>query len=110
MSLTFSSIRHLRDLVVYINNLIACSATLEARVQLPEKTFQALQATELILKPHKKQLRPNQVKYLWHVLSTDGLHTGDGRIKGIADRSLLGMIKFALKIIPDLATVIDPSV
>ena len=85
-----------------------------------EETFKALQAAGLTLKPSMVQFGPKEVKYLGHILSADGIRLGDDRIKSILDlptptnikglRSVLGMVNYVRKFIPNLATVIAPMV
>ena len=80
----------------------------------------ALQVAGLSLKPTKMQLGPEQVKYLGHILSADGIRVGDDRIKAIVDlpmpnnikelRSVLGMVDSVRKLIPNLAAAIAPLV
>ena len=107
-------------LLLYVNDVIACFATWEAHHRLLEDMFRALQAAGLTLKPFKINFGPKEVDYPDHVLSTDGICIGEGRTKAIVDlktlttikelRSVLGTINFARKIIPNLATIIDPLV
>ena len=85
-----------------------------------ESMLQALQVAGLTLKPSKVQFGPKEVKYLGHILSKDVIRIGEDSIKAITDlptpktikelRSVLGMINFVRKFIPDLSTVIAPLV
>ena len=87
---------------------------------LLEKTFQSLQAAGLTLKPSKVQFGPKEVKYLGHILSSEGIRLGEDRIKSIIDlptptnikelRSVRGMVNCVRKFIPDLATITAPLV
>lgn len=87
---------------------------------LLEKTLQSLQAAGLTLKPSKVQFGPKEVKYLGHVLSSEGIRLGDDRIKAILElptptnirelRSVLGMVNYVRKFLPDLATISAPLV
>ena len=47
--------------------------------------FRALQAAGLTLKLFKINFGPMEVQYLGHVLSADGIHMGEDRIKAIID-------------------------
>ncbi|MEP5219214.1 MAG: hypothetical protein ABJQ80_04340, partial [Lentilitoribacter sp.] len=72
----------------------------------------------LTLKLSKVLFGPKEVKCLGHILSSDGIRID--RIKAINDlpkpvnvkqlRSVLGMVNFARKFIPDLAATIAPLV
>ena len=83
-----------------------------------EDTFRALQAGGLTLKPSKVQFSSKDVEYLGQVFAPDGIRIGEDRIKAIVDlpmptkvrelRSVLGMVNFVRKFIPNLATVIKP--
>ena len=85
-----------------------------------EDMFRALQAAGLTLEPSKIHFGPNEVHYLGHVLSADGIRIGEDQIKAIADlktpstikelRSVLRTINFVRKFTPNLATIIDPLV
>ena len=58
------------------------------------------------------------VTYLGHVISAQGLHTEDLKVKAIMDapaprdvaelRSFLGLVNYYAKFLPDLATVLSP--
>ena len=101
-------------------DIICCSSTWESHLTLLESMLQALQAAGLTLKPSKVQFGPKEVKFLGHILSAKGIRIGEDRIKAITDlptpktikelRSVLGMINFVRKFIPDLSTVIAPLV
>ena len=120
MALAFAHFGPKSGLLVYMDDLICCSSTWEGHLTLLEETFKALQAAGLTLKPSKVQFGPKEVKYLGHILSADGIRLGDDRIKSILDlptptnikglRSVLGMVNYVRKFIPNLATVIAPMV
>ena len=105
---------------VYIDDVIACSATWKGHLKLLEGMFQALQAAGLTLKPFKIYFRSKEVYYLGHVLSVDGINISEDRIKTIADsktpttikqlRFVLGAVNYVRKFIPNLATIMDPLV
>ena len=120
MSLAFANFGQPSGLLVYMDDLIACSATWEAHLKLLEDMFRALQTAGLTLKPAKIHVGPKEVQYLGHVLSADGIRMGEDRIKTIVDlktptaikelRSVLGTVNFVRKFIPNLATIIEPLV
>lgn len=102
-----------------MDDVICCSSTWEEHLTLLGNTFKALQAG-LTLKPAKVQFGPKEVNYLGHTLSAEEIKIGEDRIKAVVDsprptnikelRSVLGMIPFVRKFIPNLATVIRPLV
>ena len=120
MSLAFANFGQPSGLLVYMDDLIACSATWEAHLKLLEDMFRALQTAGLTLKPAKIHFGPKEVQYLGHVLSADGIRMGEDRIKAIVNlktpttikelRSVLGTVNFVRKFIPNLATIIEPLV
>ena len=120
ISLAFANFGQPSGLLVYMDDVIACSATWEAHLKLLEDMFRALQTAGLTLKPAKIHFGPKEVQYLGHVLSADGIRMDEDRIKAIVDlktpttikelRSVLGTVNFVRKFIPNLATIIEPLV
>lgn len=120
MSLAFAHFGPKSGLLVYMDDCICCSATWDSHIQLLENMFKALQAAGLTLKPSKVQFGPKEVKYLGHILTADGIRIGTDRIKAIVDlptpknikelRSVLGMVNFVRKFIPNLAGILAPLV
>ena len=120
MSLAFANFGQPSGLLVYMDDVIACSATWEAYLRLLEDMFRALQTADLTMKPSKIHFGPKEVQYLGHVLSANDIRMGEDRIKAIMDlktpttikelRSVLGTINFVRKFIQNLATIIEPSV
>ena len=120
MSLAFANFGQPSGLLVYIDDVIACSATWEAHLKLLKDMFHALQTTGLTLKPSKIYVGPEEVQYLGHFLSADGIRMSEDRIKAIIDlktpttikelRSVLGTVNFVRKFIPNLVTIIEPLV
>ena len=117
VSLAFANFGQRIGLLVYMDDVIACSVTWEADFRLLEDMFRALQAAGLTLKPFKIHFGPKEVHYLGHVLSANGIRMGEDRIKSIVDLktpttikelcSVLGTINFVRTFIPNLATTID---
>ena len=120
MSLAFANFGQPSGSLVYMDDVIACSATWEAHLSLLEDMFRALQTAGLTLKPSKIHFGPKQVQHLGHVLFANGIRMGGDRIQAIIDlktpttikelRSVLGTINFVRKFIPNLATILEPLV
>ena len=120
MSFAFANFGQPSGLLVYMDDVIACSATWEAHLRLLEDMFRVLQTADLRLQPSKIHFGPKQVQYLGHVLSADGIRMGEDRIKALIDlktpttikelRSVLGTVNFIRKFIPNLAPIIEPLV
>ena len=81
MSLAFANFGQRSGLLVYMDDVIACSW--EAHLGLLEDVFRALQAAGLTLKPPKTHFGPKEVHYLGHVLSSDGIHISEDRTKSL---------------------------
>ena len=120
MSLVFANFGQPSGLLVYMDDVIACSATWEANLRLLEDMFRALQAAGLTLKPSKIHF-PKGSPLSWAcILPANGIRMGEDRIKAIIDletpttikelRSVLGTITFLRKFIPNLATIIEPLI
>ena len=115
MSLAFANFGQPSGWLVYMDDVIACSATWEAHLRLLEDMFHALQTAGLILQSSKIHFGPKEVQYLEHVLSADGIRMGEDRIKVIIDLktpttikelcSVLGTVNFVRKFIPNLAPI-----
>ena len=77
------------------------------------------QTTEVQIGP-ESTVWPREVKYLGRILTADGIRIGEDRVKATVDvptpktikelRSVLGMVNFARKFIPNLAGTIAPLV
>ena len=65
---------------MYMDDVIACSATWEAHLRLLEDIFCALQTAGLTLKPSKIHFGPKEIQYLGYVLSANGIRMGEARI------------------------------
>ena len=99
MSLAFVNLEKRSGLLVYMDDVMACSATWEAPLRILEDMFQEVQAVGLTLKPSKINFGPRE-----------------DRVKDIIDlktpttakklRSVYGTINFVRKFIPNLATAI----
>ena len=120
LSLAFANLGQPSSLLVYMDDVIACSATWEARLRLSEDMFRALQTAGLTLQPSKIHFGPTEVQYLGHVLSAGGIRMGEDRIKAVIDlktpttikelRPVLGTVNFERKFTQKLAPIIEPLI
>ena len=76
MSLAFANFGQRGGLLIYMDDVIACSATWEVHLRLLEDMFRALRAAGLTLKPSKIHFGPKEVHYLGHVVSANGTRNG----------------------------------
>ena len=120
MSLAFANFCQPSGLLVYMDDVIGCSATWEAYLKLLQDMFRALQTAGLTLQPSKIHFGPKEVQYLGHILSADGIRMGEDRIKAIVDLktpttikelcSVPGTVSFVRNLIQNLAPITEPLV
>ena len=120
MSIAFANFGQTNGLLVYMDDVIACSAKWEVHLRLLEDVFRALQTAGLTLKSSNIHFGPRNVQYLGHVLSANGIRMSEDRIKATINlktpttikelRSILGSVNFVRKFIPNPATIIEPLV
>ena len=77
MSLAFANFGQPSGLLVYMDDVVTCSATWEVHFRLVEDMFRALQTGGLTLKSSKIHFEPKEIQYLGHVLSADGIRMGE---------------------------------
>ena len=111
---------HIPELLIYMDDLCVLSADFESHMKSLESMFVALQAAGLTLKPSKVAFGPKSIEYLGHIISKDGVSVGEDRIDAIQKlptptcikdlRSVLGVVNFVRRFIPDYAEVTAPLV
>ena len=103
---------------VYIDDILVTGATEEEHLANLAQVLQRLESTGMRLKQEKCAFLLKSVSYLGHVISTEGLHTSDSKVKAVVDapdprniselRSFLGMVNYYGKFLPNLATTLSP--
>ena len=93
---------HLNWCIIYLDNIIVFSQTLEEHVHRLKAVLNKLRAAGLKLKPSKCDLFRKEMKYLGHVLSNEGVSTDPDKIKSVTEwpqpttvtevRSCLGLV------------------
>ena len=111
---------HIPELLIYMDHLCVLSTTLENHLKSLESMFAALQAAGLTLKPSKLAFGPKSVAYLGHVISAEGSAVEKDRIDAIQElptptcikdlRSVLGVMNFVRRFVPNFADVTAPLV
>ena len=71
------------SVLLYLDDIIVFSATVEEHVARLSKVFSRLREHGLKLKPSKCHLLQSSVKYLGHVVSTDGISTDPDKISAV---------------------------
>ena len=79
-----------RECLVYIDDVLVWSATFNAHINKLQRIFTTFRAAGLSLKTSKCQILCREVKYLGHMLGTNGLSMDPDRIKAIRDCSAQG--------------------
>ncbi len=74
---------NLKECLVYLDDIIVYSATFEEHLQRLNSVFTRLQEYGLKLKPTKCHLFQQQVNYLGHVISADGISTDPAKTEAL---------------------------
>ena len=103
---------------VYLDDILITGSTEQQHVENLAQVLSRLQRAGMRLKKDKCAFLLPSVTYLGHIISAQGLHTEDSKVKAIVDapaprdvtelRSFLGLVNYYAKFLPDLATVLSP--
>ena len=101
-----------------LDHVIVHAPTEEERDKRFENVVRVLSSRRLTLNRDKCQFKMSHLEFMGHVLSARGIGPADVRVKAVVDareptnaaevRSLLGLVNFTARFIPDLATVSAP--
>ena len=103
---------------VYLDDILVTGSTEEEHLSNLAQVLERLGTAGMRLKREKCAFMLDSVSYLGHVISSEGLRTGDLKVKAIVDapdpkdlselRSFLGMVNYYGKFLPNLATTLSP--
>ena len=111
-------IEGLEGVVNIINNLLVWGDTIEEHDQRLIKVLERAREYNLKLNRNKCKIRTTEIKYIGHVLSTDGLKADDEKVRAVVQlpppqdklelMRFMGMIQYLEKFIPNLSEVSAP--
>ena len=103
---------------VYIDDILITGASESEHLSNLAKVLEKLESAGMRLKQEKCKFMLPSVSYLGHVISSEGLHTEEAKVKAIVEapeprnvgelRSFLGVVNYYGKFLPDLATTLSP--
>ena len=109
---------NLRDCLIYLDDIIIFSSTFEEHIDRLNAVFERLQEHNLKLKPSKCELFREQVLYLGHVVSMDGIHTDPSKIEAVKNwpipqntkdvRKFLGFTGYYRRFVKGYAAIARP--
>src|SRR5450759_673810 len=104
--------------VVFIDDILIYSKTIEEHKQLLKEVFRRLRKHHLYAKPSKCELAQDEIKFLGHTFSKDGIQPSEDKLMAIRDwerpctakhvRSFLGFVGFYRKYIKEFSKIAKP--
>ena len=102
----------------YIDDVLVAWTTEEDHLANLTEVLRCMSSNEIRLKREKCQFMLNQVHYLRHVVSNEGIQPTQDKISAIQDtpaptdlhqlKSFLGLLNFYARFLPSLSTVLAP--
>ena len=109
---------HLHWCIIYLDDIIVFSRTPEEHLRSLKAVFEKLRAAGLKLKPSKCEFFKQEIKYLGHVVSKEGVSTDPDKIKSVTEwpqptivtevRSFLGFVSYYRRFIPNFSKIAKP--
>ena len=109
---------HLNWCIIYLDDIIVFSRTPEEHVHRLKAVISKLRAAGLKLKPAKCDLFKQQINYLGHVVSKEGVSTDPDKIAAVTEwphpttvtevRSFLGFVSYYRRFTPNFSKVAKP--
>ena len=105
---------HLNWCIIYLDDINVFSQTPEEHLHRLQAVFNKLRAARLKLKPSKCDLFKQQINYLGHVVSNEGVSIDSEKIKSVTEwpqpttatkiRSFLGLVSYCRRFIPNFSS------
>ena len=109
---------HLEICYIYLDDLIIFSRTYEEHLERLEQVFQRLQEVNLKLSPKKCEFFKRKVRYVGHIVSSEGIEPDPQKVKKVRDwptptnpdqvRQFLGFVGYYRRFIKDFSKVSRP--
>ena len=109
---------HLRDLFIYLDDLLVYSSSVEEHLVKLRRIFDRLRECGLKLAPKKCDFLKRQISFLGFVVSEDGVHTDPGKIEkvlswptptGVSDlASFLGFAGYYRRFVKEYSRIAKP--
>ena len=109
---------HLNWCIIYLDDIIVFSRTPEEHLHRLRAVFEKLRAAGLKLKPSKCEFFKQEIKYLGHVVSKEGVSTDPDKIKSVTEWpqpttvtevwSFLGFVSYYRRFIPNFSKIAKP--
>jgi hypothetical protein len=103
---------------VYIDDILVYSKTAEDHVHHVRQVLEQLKQHQLLAKPSKCEFFAQEVEYLGHIVTSEGIKVDESKIRVIQDwpvlqtktevRSFLGLANYYRRFIPDFSTMTAP--
>lgn len=113
-----SLLNGIEGVICFLDDILLCGRNKEENIERIRTVLTRMKDAGLKLSIKKCSFCQNKAEYLGYVICGEGIHTLRGKVDAIRNapeptnltelKSLLGLINFYGKFIPDIATVLEP--